>query len=76
MGVRLFSKIQSKFWPSPTLVADKCAQAYQDFIEGKDITVYETLVGFKENPDMKMQIAMMQSAQDNLSFNAEPDQEL
>jgi len=36
------------------MVAEKCAQAYQDFIDGKDITVYETLVGFKESPDMNM----------------------
>ena len=61
-GVRLFSKIQSKYWPNAKMVAEKAAHAYQDFIDGKDITVYETLVGFKESPDMNMQIAMMQSS--------------
>jgi len=44
-------------------------QAYQDFIDGKDITVYETLVGFKESPDMNMQMAMMQSANDGFDLS-------
>jgi len=51
------------------MVAEKCAQAYQDFIDGKDITVYETLVGFKESPDMNMQMAMMQSANDGFDLS-------
>lgn len=61
MGVRLFSKLQSKYWPNASMVAEKCVRAYQDFIDGKDITVYETLVGFKETPDMNMQMAMLQT---------------
>lgn len=69
MGVRLFSKIQSKYWPNPNMVADKCVQAYQDFVDGKDITVYETLVGFKETPDMQM--AMIQSGNDQFDLLGE-----
>ena len=66
MGIRLFSKIQSKYWPNATMVAEKCVQAYQDFVDGKDITVYETLIGFKETPDMQM--AIMQNTNEGFDL--------
>ena len=48
------------------MVAEKCVQAYQDFVDGKDITVYETLVGFKETPDMQM--AIMQNTNEGFDL--------
>ena len=41
-GVRLFSKIQSGMWPHIGLLAQKCQRAYNDYMAGKDITMYET----------------------------------
>ncbi len=42
MGVRLFSKKLSGVWPHIRLLKEKCKNAYDDYIAGNDISIYET----------------------------------
>jgi len=41
MGIRLYSKIATRLWPSTSLVALKCARAWTDFSKGLDLQQYE-----------------------------------
>lgn len=38
MGIRLYSKITCRLWPSTSLVAQKCFKAYTDYMQGNDIS--------------------------------------
>ena len=42
MGVRIFSKKLSGVWPHYRLLAEKCKNAFNDYIAGNDISIYET----------------------------------
>jgi len=42
MGVRLFSKKLSGVWPHYRLLVEKCRNAFNDYADGKDISIYET----------------------------------
>lgn len=52
MGVRLFSKISSGTWPHTSLLAEKCVNAYNDFMSNKDISIYETTVAIRRSQNM------------------------
>ena len=41
MGVKLYSKIESKKWPDVPKLIEKCKFVYIEFISGKDISEYE-----------------------------------
>ena len=42
LGTRIFSKIQSRIWPNPKLLAERCFKAYMAFTSGRDISEFET----------------------------------
>jgi len=41
MGVRLYSKISSRLWPSNSMLLIKCEKAWDDFQRGENIAFYE-----------------------------------
>lgn len=41
MGFRLYSKITTRLWPNNSLVALKCARAWNDYVQGNDLSQYE-----------------------------------
>lgn len=49
MGVRLFSKKVSNVWPNKTLVAEKCARAYEAYTAGNNIEDMEHVLPVKQD---------------------------
>jgi hypothetical protein len=44
MGVRLFSKIESKMWPNIPALAEKCVNCYKAYVSNKEIDNFELTI--------------------------------
>jgi hypothetical protein len=53
MGFRLYSKIATRLWPNTSLVALKCAKAWNDYVQGNDLSQYE-YVSKKKKTQLEM----------------------